>query len=126
MASIQKGPVTMTVDTFDKIVRGTLEVKSSMNIELRERAMVLSRNINPAILSKDWKPERFWCGKVTDCDICEEQITNMFADAAVCVQHRRAWGILCPGCIERYQVRFGTGAGQLYILEEGKWIKVAG
>ena len=75
-----------------------------------------------------------WYGEVSDCQLCRRKITTEFIDGLTqrgisrlgVIRRSGAWAIMCPNCHSKYGVGTGTGKGQMYRLEDSKWIKVNG
>lgn len=74
-------------------------------------------------MGKDIKENKqvVWCGsKPETCDVCFEPITDSFIDGKTI---HGPWGNMCPRCHKKIGVGLGTGRGQLYQLQDGKFVK---
>lgn len=58
-----------------------------------------------------------------NCDVCGQKLTSVMYDART---HSGPWGCLCPTCYRVHGVGLGTGKGQKYERQDGKYVKVAG
>ena len=69
--------------------------------------------------------QKVWAGLApSKCDICGTELSTEFFDFRVPSCGR--WANGCPACFERQGGRLGTGLGQKYIKQDGKFIKVGG
>ena len=68
-----------------------------------------------------------WLSPVDSCDLCEVKLEDQrqMVDGEVIGDGGR-WALMCPKCYTLRGVGLGLGLGQLYRLEEGRWIKAAG
>jgi hypothetical protein len=57
------------------------------------------------------------------CSHCSSEFDDTMFDAKTVFGY---WGNLCRPCFEEFGVGLGTGRGQEYKLNEGKWVKVNG
>jgi hypothetical protein len=66
-----------------------------------------------------------WMGSPPEqCDFCEHKIMDEFVDGGLIGY--TCWAIMCPPCFRRLGRGLGTGLGQRYTLEHGKYVKVEG
>lgn len=63
-----------------------------------------------------------WYGKVDKCDLCHRDITTIFIDGRTEIG---SWALMCPECHEVVGCGIGLGNGQLYALQDGRWINQA-
>ena len=86
------------------------------------------------------KAKTLWITPLDDCDVCDKPFgphpdlgeSNIMADASL----RGTWGNFCDDCIKSLDLKFGTGLGQKYELQEigtdaegnpqKGWVKVEG
>lgn len=68
------------------------------------------------------RPPAIWQGqRITDCQLCNGQITSVFYDGKTC---HGPWAIMCPKCHETHGVGIGLGKGQRYEKKaKGIWLK---
>lgn len=75
----------------------------------------------------------YWCGDLHNetCCLCNRGLIN---DNVIydCLISGNGWGIVCPDCVEAYQLQTGAGKGQKYKFQPNepdvnkKWLKVQG
>ena len=69
--------------------------------------------------------QKVWVGTApSKCDICEAELSAEFFDFKV--PSVGQWANGCPACFKRQGGRLGTGLGQRYVKQDGKFIKVGG
>lgn len=70
------------------------------------------------------KKPKVWGGpKPVECNICKDKIIDRFVDGRTTVG---VWAIMCSACHTFIGVGLGPGLGQLYRLQDGKFVKQAG
>ena len=69
--------------------------------------------------------QKVWTGRApSKCDICKAELSTEFFDFKV--PSVGQWANGCPACFKRQGGRLGTGLGQQYAKQDGKFIKVGG
>lgn len=59
------------------------------------------------------------------CDLCKAPIAEEFSDAFVPLYGM--WGNVGPECVKDAEIRYGTGLGQRYVMQDdGRYYKVEG
>ena len=68
------------------------------------------------------RPPAIWQGsKITDCQVCNGPILNVFYDGKT---WHGPWAIMCPECHRKAGVGVGLAKGQRYERKaEGIWLK---
>ena len=74
--------------------------------------------------AKKAPPVKIWMGSTpTSCDLCGCAIDEQFVDGKTVMG---PWGMLCLKCHREHGVGLGTGRGQRYRYEDGRWVKKEG
>lgn len=69
--------------------------------------------------------QKVWVGTApSKCDICKAELSTEFFDFKV--PSVGQWANGCKACFVSYGGRLGTGLGQRYAKQDGKFIKVGG
>ena len=68
-----------------------------------------------------------WIGEVPEfCDLCKEEIVDVFIDGRIGVDLSLPWGFMCESCHKNTMVPLKWGHGQKYLKEGNDWICVEG
>ncbi|MBK1637298.1 hypothetical protein [Rhodovulum adriaticum] len=106
--------------TTDQGFAETIEsfVNSDHNIAERQLAKMLESEAPPA-------EEMFWCGDITDCDLCGQPFALMrFMIDAILLGGVGA--NVCALCFLKEGTGIGAGRGQIYETDEKGWRHIAG
>lgn len=98
-----------TIETF---------VNSNNTIAEQELAKILEHETAP-------KEEMYWCGDVTDCDLCCQPFNRMRYMVDAILQGGIGMNI-CALCFLQEARGIGTGCGQVYEKSEKGWRHIAG
>lgn len=64
-----------------------------------------------------------YLGEVSICQICERKIDYSFVDGKM---QYGPWAIMCTICHSQFGIGFGPGKGQMYVRDQGKFVKIRG
>ena len=68
-----------------------------------------------------------WVGEIPKCcDLCKEEIVDVFVDGRIGVNLNLPWGIMCEPCHLGTEVPLKWGHGQKYKKTDNDWLCVEG
>ena len=73
------------------------------------------------------KNKETWKGEVPEyCDLCKEEIVDVFIDGRIGMEKNLPWGFMCESCHLNTDVPLAYGYAQKYERKDFSWVLTEG